>query len=84
MPLYEYRCRGCGGEFERLVREPSAPLEPCARCGGEDFERLHSLFAVDSAQTRESALASGRRKNAAEQRDKGIADYEEMRHHHQH
>ena len=36
MPLYEYRCRSCGGDTERLSpRERAHEPGPCASCGGE-------------------------------------------------
>ena len=83
MPLYEYRCRTCNHEFERLIRGV-APPEPCTQCGGLDLERLPSAFAVDSVATRQSSLASGRRAAAGQHREKAVADIEAMQHHHQH
>jgi hypothetical protein len=44
---------------------------------------LLSLFSVNSATTRQTNLADGRRKNAKAQRDKAIADHEAI-HHHRH
>ncbi len=46
MPLYEYTCRGCGAEFEALVRGGAAPA--CPRCGGSDLEKHFSTFAMRS------------------------------------
>jgi hypothetical protein len=43
---------------------------------------LLSLFSVNSATTRQTNLADGRRKNAKAQRDKAIADHEAIHHHH--
>jgi putative FmdB family regulatory protein len=80
MPLYEYRCRGCGHEFEALVRTGDIPACPACRSG--DLEQLLSMFAVSSEGTRQSNLQSARRQNAKTQRDKAIADREEMEHHH--
>ncbi|MCU0291906.1 MAG: hypothetical protein MUF10_07920 [Thermoanaerobaculaceae bacterium] len=34
MPLYEYRCQGCGEISEVLQRMDDAPLSECPRCGG--------------------------------------------------
>ena len=44
MPIYDFKCRGCGEEFERLVMGRTAG--PCPRCGGKTLERLPSRFAV--------------------------------------
>jgi putative FmdB family regulatory protein len=44
MPLYDFRCRGCGAEFEALVRPPAATS--CPACAGADLERLLSSFSV--------------------------------------
>ena len=43
MPLYEYRCRHCGKLNTFLVGVSAhAPALRCARCSGEDLERLMS------------------------------------------
>ncbi len=39
MPTYDYRCRGCGQEFERYQQMSEEPLKECPRCGGE-LQRL--------------------------------------------
>jgi putative FmdB family regulatory protein len=44
MPIYDFRCRRCGAEFERLVMGKTAGL--CPQCGGRALERLPSRFAV--------------------------------------
>ena len=45
MPLYEYRCKSCGHQFEK-IQSFSAPEEKvCPVCGGE-VERLLSAPAV--------------------------------------
>ena len=56
MPLYEYTCRGCGAEFEALVRAGSFPS--CPRCGGTDLEKRFSAFAMRSGGG-ESSRSSG-------------------------
>lgn len=45
MPIYEYICRDCGHEFEKIVRASSGPVE-CVRCGAAAPERKVSLFAA--------------------------------------
>ncbi|HXE57909.1 MAG TPA: zinc ribbon domain-containing protein [Gemmatimonadales bacterium] len=43
MPIYEYRCRDCGADFDLLVRSDTALA--CPRCGGASLERKMSLTA---------------------------------------
>ncbi len=35
MPLYEYRCQGCGSQTEVMQRFSDPPLSTCDECGGE-------------------------------------------------
>jgi putative FmdB family regulatory protein len=63
VPLYDFQCRTCGHEFERLVRHDA--VGPCPSCGGEALERLLSSFAVSSEEKTRAAASSSRRKAAA-------------------
>ncbi len=55
MPIYEYRCRGCGEKHDRLVRSSDADPGACPRCNGHELERLLSTFGIGSGP----ASASG-------------------------
>ena len=79
MPIYEYQCRGCGHRFEALVRGSNKAT--CPSCQGDDLEQLLSMFAVSSQATRQSALQSARERQKKAQRDKLVADREEIEHH---
>ena len=47
MPIYEYKCRQCGHEFEELVfSQDETP--PCPECGSEAVEKLMSACAVQT------------------------------------
>jgi putative FmdB family regulatory protein len=47
MPLYEYRCKKCGKQFERLRRMHDADREQeCPECLSQEIERLVSTFAA--------------------------------------
>ena len=47
MPMYEFRCAGCGAVFEELVSSSSPAEAPeCPSCGAGDTERVLSTFAV--------------------------------------
>ncbi|MGC8874703.1 MAG: FmdB family zinc ribbon protein [Chloroflexia bacterium] len=63
MPIYEYRCRRCGVEFERLL--PMARADdpgPCPQCGSSEIDRCPSRFASftrSGAETRATGGSSG-------------------------
>lgn len=41
MPIYEYRCRSRGSQFERIQKFADPPVAECPSCGGE-VEKLVS------------------------------------------
>ncbi len=45
MPLYEYKCHGCGKTFEVIQKFSDEPLKTHVECGG-DLERLLSAPAL--------------------------------------
>jgi putative FmdB family regulatory protein len=59
MPIYEYVCPGCNGQFQKLVRGFSDPSDlACPRCGNADVQRKISRFAtVRSEDARLETLA---------------------------
>jgi putative FmdB family regulatory protein len=40
VPIYDFRCDGCGAEFEELVRAQETPV--CPRCGAPEPRRVLS------------------------------------------
>ena len=46
MPLYEYLCRSCAHQFERIVKFSDAPLTTCPKCGKETIDQMISAPAV--------------------------------------
>jgi putative FmdB family regulatory protein len=40
MPTYEYRCEGCGHEFEQYQAITAGPLRKCPACGKRTLQRL--------------------------------------------
>jgi putative FmdB family regulatory protein len=42
MPIYEYKCMGCGSNIEKMQKLSDAPLRICEKCGGE-LEKQWSL-----------------------------------------
>ncbi|MEP6716382.1 MAG: zinc ribbon domain-containing protein [Terriglobia bacterium] len=64
MPIYEYRCRQCAGEFELLVL-PAWPEPACPACQSPDLEQLISGFSVSSDGIRQTHLDKARTKYRA-------------------
>lgn len=81
MPIDQDRCRACQHAFEALVRTGDTPA--CPSCAASDLERQISLFAVDSASTRQTAHDKSMGRSVKRQQDKEVADSELFeRHHH--
>lgn len=57
MPLYEYRCEGCGHRFEELVLRGEGPVQ-CPVCHGS-LEKLFSPFTYQAADEACSRLPRG-------------------------
>ena len=47
MPIYEYRCRGCGRDFEKYVAGASTKVA-CPACASSDITRKLSVFGLKS------------------------------------
>ncbi|MGD2110960.1 MAG: zinc ribbon domain-containing protein [Phycisphaerae bacterium] len=59
MPIYEYICRSCEHEFERLARSFSDADEVrCPACEGKDVERKLSVFAARQGTPTSAAMPS--------------------------
>ena len=63
MPIYEYRCKDCGKEFEALVRKSDVPA--CPSCQGTELERQFSLPVVKSESTKAQALKAAKKRDQA-------------------
>jgi len=81
MPIYEYRCGGCGHEFEQLIRTGDTPA--CPSCKGQNLERLLSHVAVSSESTRQTNFNRARKAAKLVQRDKDVAQAEYEKKHHE-
>jgi putative FmdB family regulatory protein len=83
MPIYEYKCRGCGREFELLVLKGT--IAACPACKSKKLEQLLSGFAVSSEGIRTANVQAARRKLATSKnyRDQKVAEAEEIKEHSQ-
>ena len=88
MPIYDYKCKGCGQVFELLVLKGSTA--ECPACQSHELEQQISGFAVSSASISQSNLQAARRKarNSSVYKDQRIHEGEEIKEHaaehHQH
>jgi putative FmdB family regulatory protein len=57
MPIYEYRCRACGGDFEKYVATAAAAVA-CPSCASESVMRKLSVFGLRSETPVASAKAA--------------------------
>lgn len=55
MPIYDYRCGGCGSQFEQLVRGEQKVT--CPRCSSADLQRLISLTARPASGGKQADLS---------------------------
>jgi putative FmdB family regulatory protein len=65
MPLFDFRCRACGHDFEALIRPGGSDTATCPSCESTDLEKLLSTFAVSSAERTQSFADTKRKKAAA-------------------
>lgn len=57
MPLYEYSCRQCDAQFERLVRNCGEEESvACPQCDCREVKRVPSCFSTGSGSGRDSSL----------------------------
>jgi putative FmdB family regulatory protein len=82
MPIYEYKCRGCGNCIEALIRSSSPSTPDCPACQGEDLEQLLSTFAASTEAASKAAFSVARRQTEKGLRDQRIAQQQEFNDHH--
>jgi putative FmdB family regulatory protein len=48
MPIFDYRCKDCGEEFDLLIgKNASEEEKKCTKCGSKKIERKYSSFGVN-------------------------------------
>src|SRR5687768_11616502 len=83
MPIFEYRCKGCGHEFEFLALPGSAKTAACPECASEDLEKLLTGFAVKSAELSQARVQKARAamKTNKNRIDQQVSESEHIREH---
>jgi putative FmdB family regulatory protein len=57
MPIYEYRCSGCGEQFEKFMH--ASTTVACPRCDSSKVTRLLSLVGVKTGGSVMSSVPAG-------------------------
>jgi putative FmdB family regulatory protein len=57
MPIYEYHCKACNTDFEKLVFG-SNPEVSCEKCGSKKTEKLMSRFGMGKSSSAPSPSSS--------------------------
>ena len=55
MPMFEYRCEGCGHVAEFLEKADADARHTCEECGAEGMKKIFSAFSARMAPTRQVA-----------------------------
>ena len=82
MPIYDYKCRACGKQFELLVLRTT--VAACPHCEGTELEQMLSTgIAVSSDGTRQASLQKARQRYATSKdtKDKKVAEVEYIKEH---
>ena len=76
MPTYDYRCDGCGYQFEEMQSFKADPLKTCPKCGEDKLRRLFGTGAAilfKGGGFYETDYKRGEGYKKAEQADSGAA-----------
>jgi len=67
MPIFDFKCEGCGHEFEKLVLKSDAPAPVCVSCGSSEVIKKVSApgFRLSGSGWYETDFKTGKKKNLA-------------------
>ena len=76
MPIYEYKCRKCSHEFERLIRKDT-DVPTCPECETAEVEKRLTLGAgISTTKSRNRVLGIARAKGKAIKKEQDHAQRE--------
>jgi putative FmdB family regulatory protein len=78
MPIYDFQCKRCGHQFEKLVRVDQSTECPACQAAATEVERLFSSPAISTQKSRSVSLAEAKRRGKAikKEKDHAQAEYE--------
>ena len=76
MPIFEYRCQGCGNDFELLVLKTT--VLACPACQSQALERQLSVPALKSESTHALAMKAAKKRDTkqASEQNRAQREYE--------
>ncbi len=74
MPIFEYKCRDCGAQFEKIMTSSSGNVL-CGKCESPNVQRLLSVFAVAKSSHSAAASDAGPCQTCGA-RERGMCQYE--------
>tara|TARA_R110000772_G_scaffold118901_8_gene224772 strand:- start:1529 stop:1783 length:255 start_codon:yes stop_codon:yes gene_type:complete len=72
MPIYEYKCRKCGHQFEKIVRLSETPN--CESCQSADLEKLFSAPGIRTTKSQRRSSAQEHNARNRVRRDQKVAE----------
>ena len=58
MPLFEYKCEGCGQQVEFLERGSGVGHHVCPHCGSKNLRKLFSTFSAGRSDSKSDDRSS--------------------------
>ncbi|MFH0775782.1 MAG: zinc ribbon domain-containing protein [bacterium] len=58
MPIYEYKCKGCGVISEFLITSYHQEELVCQKCGGTELTKMLSAFSISGPSRRTTSSSS--------------------------
>jgi putative FmdB family regulatory protein len=76
MPIYEYRCKACGHQLEKLQKISDDPLTDCPACGKPELSKLISAagFRLKGGGWYETDFKKDKKRNLAGDTDSKPAE----------
>jgi putative FmdB family regulatory protein len=68
VPIFDFVCRTCKHQFEGLVLRGRDVA--CPKCSGQDLDKLISMPAIKSDDTKARALVAARKRDQAQGKDR--------------
>ena len=76
MPIFDYTCRKCANQFEKMVRQ--GQTASCPSCAAEDLEQLFSVPGISTQKSRDHTMGIARKaaKEIKKEKDHAQREYE--------